>query len=391
VRVLFSSTPAYGHVQPMLPLAIAFRDAGHDVIVAIAPELAPRVVAAGLTAVPAGDDLPAWWQELERRHPGQPWNGLAPERILHWFIPHLFAEVGAPAMLRDLRVITAGWRPDLIVYESFEFAGPVAAALCGARAVQHTLSPLPDREVLELTAEAAAPLWTGSGLRPPASDGLAGDPCLDVCPPSLRNPAGPHLKGALPLRPVPVNGAANETLPACLDRLSDQPTVHVTLGTSVTSADQSVLARIIDGLRDEPVNLAVTVGPANDPGAFGAQPPHVCIERYLPHALLLPRCALVISHGGAGTMLAALAHGLPLLTIPQGADQYLNADTCARRGVGRTLLTDHLTPDTARREVRLLLEDDGHRRAAREVSAEIDAMPAPATVVQLLQRETLRS
>jgi UDP:flavonoid glycosyltransferase YjiC (YdhE family) len=390
VRVLFSSTPAYGHVQPMLPLALAFRDAGHDVMVAVAPALAPRVVAAGLTAVPAGDDFPAWWQELTRRHPGQPWNGLAPERILHWFTPHLFAAVGAPAMLRDLRVITASWRPDLIVHESFEFAAPIAAALCGARAVQHTLSPLPDREVLELTAEAAAPLWLGSGLRPPPADGLPGDPCLDICPPSLRNPAGPHLTRSQPLRPVPVDGAGTQPLPACLDRLPDQPTVHVTLGTSVTSADQSVLARIIDGLRNEPVNLIVTVGPANDPSAFGAQPANVCIQRYLPHALLLPRCALVISHGGAGTMLAALAHGLPLLTVPQGADQYLNAGTCARRGAGRTLLTDHLTPGTARREVRLLLDAVGYRRAAREVSAEIDAMPAPATVVQLLHRETLR-
>jgi hypothetical protein len=122
----------------MLPLALAFRDAGHDVMVAVAPALAPRVVAAGLTAVPAGDDFPAWWQELTRRHPGQPWNGLAPERILHWFTPHLFAEVGAPAMLRDLRVITASWRPDLIVHESFEFAAPlprrcVARGQCSTR------------------------------------------------------------------------------------------------------------------------------------------------------------------------------------------------------------------------------------------------------------------
>lgn len=374
----------------MLPLALAFRDAGHDVMVAIAPDLVSRVAAAGLTTVPAGDDIPAWWQELERRHPGQPWNGLPPERILHWFIPHLFAEVGAPAMLRDLRVIAAGWRPDLIVHESFEFAAPVAAALCGARVVQHTLSPLPDREVLELTAEAAAPLWISSGLRPPPTDGLAGDPSVDICPPSLQNPAGPDLTRAQPLRPVLVNGAGTQTLPACLDRLPDQPTVHVTLGTSVTNADQSVLARIIDGLRDDPVNLVVTVGPGNDPGAFGAQPAHVCIARYLPHALLLPRCTLVISHGGAGTMLAALAHGLPLLTIPQGADQYLNAGTCARRGVGRTLLTDRLTPDSARREVRLLLDDPGYRRAAREVRAEIDTMPAPATVVQLLHRDALR-
>jgi UDP:flavonoid glycosyltransferase YjiC (YdhE family) len=111
----------------------------------------------------------------------------------------------------------------------------------------------------------------------------------------------------------------------------------------------------------------------------------VVVERYLPHALLLPRCDLVVSHGGAGTMLAALSHGLPLLSVPQGADQYLNARMCGRRGVGRTLLTHDLTPQTARREARTLLDDPGYRAAAREVQGEIAGMPTPADVVEIVR------
>ena len=84
-------------------------------------------------------------------------------------------------------------------------------------------------------------------------------------------------------------------------------------------------------------------------------------------------------------MLTALGCGLPLLTIPQGADQYLNAEVCARRGVGRTLLTEQVTPAAVRDEVGRLLDEPGYRAAAGEVAAEIAAMPAADDVVPSLE------
>jgi UDP:flavonoid glycosyltransferase YjiC (YdhE family) len=386
MRVLFTSTPGFGHLQPMLPLARALEAAGDEVAVAIAPELCGRVESAGLTALPAGDDMAAWWPELSRRHPTEPWNQLAPGRILEWFMPHLFGEVGAAAMLRDLMPQVRSWRPDLIVHETFELAGPIAAAASDVPSIHHTVSPLPSAEATRLTADAVAPLWRTIGLEPHPSAGVAGHLCLDICPPSLRNPEADPGTAVQPLRPVSAAAVGDEVLPASVLALPDRPTVHVTLGTSMTAADQGVLATIIEGLRDEPVNLVVTVGPGHDPEAFGPQPPNVCIERYVPHALLLPRCALVVSHGGAGTMFAALGHGLPLLTVPQGADQYLNAEICARRGVGRTLLTADVTAGSASREVLAVLGDARYRGAAGRVRSEIERMPSPEDVVEILHR-----
>jgi hypothetical protein len=69
-----------------------------------------------------------------------------------------------------------------------------------------------------------------------------------------------------------------------------------------------VLETAIAGLRELPLNLVVTSGPGTDPARFGAQP---------SHTLLLPQCRLVVSHGGAGIMFSALAHGLPQLILPQ--------------------------------------------------------------------------
>ena len=96
-----------------------------------------------------------------------------------------------------------------------------------------------------------------------------------------------------------------------------------------------MLETAIAGLRELPLNLVVTSGPGTDPARFGPQPPHVLIEPYIPHSLLLPHCHLVVSHGGAGIMLSALAHGLPQLILPQGADQFSNA--AARQSAGAAL------------------------------------------------------
>ena len=86
-------------------------------------------------------------------------------------------------------------------------------------------------------------------------------------------------------------------LPTWIDELPPGPTVHASLGT-IFHRTPGVFEAILDGLRDEPINLLLAVGRDQDPTRFGPQPPHVRIERYLPHALLLPRCDLVITHGG---------------------------------------------------------------------------------------------
>ena len=63
----------------------------------------------------------------------------------------------------------------------------------------------------------------------------------------------------------------------------------------------------------------------------------------------------VVTHGGSGTTLGALAHGLPLLVVPQGADQYANADAVVAAGAGRRLGRDETTVAAIRDSVRSLL------------------------------------
>jgi UDP:flavonoid glycosyltransferase YjiC (YdhE family) len=93
----------------------------------------------------------------------------------------------------------------------------------------------------------------------------------------------------------------------------------------------------------------------------------------------------VICHGGAGTVLGSLALGMPLLVVPQGADQYVISERVVRSGAGVRLLTEQVTPAAIRAAALELLQSESpYRLAARRVQAEILAMPAPEETVDCL-------
>ena len=132
--------------------------------------------------------------------------------------------------------------------------------------------------------------------------------------------------------------------------------------------------------------MILTVGRTNDPAQFGPQPSHVRVERYIPQQLLLPACDLVVAHGGFGTVVGALSHGLPFVLVPMGADQFYNAECCVRLGVGQVVPLGEQTSDTIRIAVRAALENDEFRVRAQCVRDEMAVMPGPERAVELLEQ-----
>jgi MGT family glycosyltransferase len=152
------------------------------------------------------------------------------------------------------------------------------------------------------------------------------------------------------------------------------------------TADVEFFRAAIVAAHDHDVEVVVTVGPAGDPAALGPLPDGVYVERYLPQNELLPHCAAVISNGGSGSTLGALAVGVPLVIVPNSSPSQLrNARAIAASGVGRALDRADATADRLRTELRELLRCASYRRAAERVAAEIAAMPAPEEVVGLLE------
>jgi UDP:flavonoid glycosyltransferase YjiC (YdhE family) len=124
----------------------------------------------------------------------------------------------------------------------------------------------------------------------------------------------------------------------------------------------------------------VTVGAAGDPDGLGPVPANVSVERFVPQAQVLPRCSAVVCHGGSGTVLASLAHGVPVMCLPRGADQFANALNVARVGAGAMLTDTEVTDSALREALDRLVHSSAPRAAAIALSEEIAAMPSDAEV-----------
>jgi len=377
MRILFTSCPAYGHVNPMLPLAQQAQLAGHEVVFATGAELAPEVERRNFETWLVSPSRAEADTSLRAAHPNL--ADLPAEQRMRVQIEGVFVE---PAAKRAVELVPRAqqWRPDIVVHEFTEFAGALAAAHTGAHHVVHGLGLLPPTDLWQAWFAPGFAKLCAQWQVPELAEEIKLATYLDVCPPSLRGDGEPTWRRIMPLRPAAGEPVAGERLPEALAALPHRQTIHLTLGTVFHEAP-GVLETAIAGLRQLPLNLVVTTGPGTDPARFGPQPPHVLLVPYIPHTLLLPRCSLVVSHGGAGIMFGTLAHGLPQLILPQGADQFMNAAASQNARVALALTPDELSAEAVAAAAGRLITEPGFAAAAAHIRAEIDAMPTAADVL----------
>ena len=376
MKVLAVATPGAGHVNPMLPLIEAFLAQGDDVTLAAGEDPGGAVARTGAAFRVAGRGEMEWFHDLQARvlH-GKPGDGIRPERINHYFVPRVFAEVAAPDMIDDLVALGRELRPELVVFETYALAGPLAAEVLGVPGVHHLISPMLPHDVSELADDAVSPMWRSFDRTTPGYGGLYHGITIEVSPPSLEGqmvPAGQSLA----MRPVP--------LPATPPVRADPPCVYLTLGTFFGS-NTEVFRTALAGLAKEDIELVVTVGADNDPAAIEPVPTNSRVQRYVPQAELLPRCSAVIHHGGAGTMYGSLAHGLPQVVLPQGADNFVNGELLARSGAGLSIRPEKLTPMAVCDAVRSVLTDPSYSDAAHQLADELAALLEPRDIAQRLR------
>jgi MGT family glycosyltransferase len=150
-----------------------------------------------------------------------------------------------------------------------------------------------------------------------------------------------------------------------------EPLVVVGLSSTHMRATADVLGRIVDALARLPVRALVTTGPAVDPVCVPCAP-NVSVVRSAPHAQLFPLADVVVTHAGHGTLLKALAAGVPTLCLPMGRDQRDNAVRAARHGAVLRLRPT-ARPEAIATAVRRLLDDPVFRRNAQRLAARLTA------------------
>ena len=382
MRALFTTQPGAGHWRPLMPLALALRAAGHPVAFATTALGCAAIERHGFPSFPMGTDEPST----------PPARGTAPS-------PHSapaqspavwveqFAGRRAVASLPDLLAISRAWRPTLIVREITEFAGCVVAERIGIPHAAVQVSAFRPH-LHHLIAPALTRLRATAGLTRDDPLAMLYRYLLLAPVPLTFQPPGVVLPPTIySIRPMShdrdLGGDAH--LPPRIANLPPRPTISATLGTAYNRTP-GLFAAILAALRDEPVNLIVTLGPGLDPTAFSAPLPNMVIEPYIPQSLLFPRCDLVITHGGFGTVMASLSHGLPLVIIPIAADMPDNARRCAELGVGRVIMPEDRTPAAIRYAIRAVLDNRDYRQNTERLQSEIKMLPGLPAAVSLLER-----
>jgi len=366
MRVLFVASPMVGHVLPLVPLARAFRDAGHDVRFATAHEGVGAAEKAGLPVVDVAPGLNVIRVLL---------RALLPHPVL---MRRELAGTGgtdavgfsfaafADRMADRTAALVDEWGPDLVLHEGLAPLGALAAARRGVPSVLVDALLFDGRELYSaVTAHLDGVVRRlGVDAIPEPADAVI------AIPPSL---VGERL--GRPMRYLPATaGDRSSALPVSGSR----PVVLVSRSTLADPRPDPMMTRVVAAATGAAIDV-VLIRP-DRAVSRRPLPPNVTTTDWLPFADVLPKVAGIVHHGGAGSVMSALAAGVPQVVVPGAGDRTVHARLVAARGAGLAVPAKEITRDVLER----LVTDSRLTQASREVAAEIAARPPPADLVEPL-------
>lgn len=376
MRILFTFIGGQGHFWPLVPVARAAAAAGHEVAVSGPGKVVHVARTAGFTAFETSEPHPGGVDPNIGVRDSEPLKPVDREGDELEYAEN-FARKGTARHATAVLKILADWKPDVVVRDETDLGAGIAAERSGVPCAVLIVLGAGTLVRKDLVGPPLAELRAEHGL--PADPDLTmldGHLVLAPFPPSFRDPDSPLPDSSLWFRSAE---------PAPARPRSEPPQVYFTLGTVFNGDSGDLFERVLAGLAAVDANVVVTIGPKLDPESFGPQPDHVRLERFIDQHELLPTCDLVISHGGSGSMTGALAHGLPSILLPMGADQSHNTERAVALGVARELDAATVTPAEITAAVTAALADDALRARAAEVQAELNALPGPEAAIPLIE------
>lgn len=364
--ILAYTSPAAGHLFPLVPGLLELAERGHDVVVITDPDLVSTMRAAGLRAEPVAPAVSA----IE---PSDHLATSAKERLTRGvsdLVQRGRHEIG------DLQAAIRDHDPDLLLIDMNAYGAAVAAEASGLpwAMVLPTLLPLPGAGIPpyglglkpmhhpigrlrdRVLTRAVMGMFDGA-MRPEINTMRAtlGLPPLDAVTDHMLSADRLLVLTGEPLEysridlPAKVRflGAQNWDPPTPPQETPDwllepgDPWVLVTCSTDY-QGDERLAAAAIDALRDEPVRVVVTLADASASAAELPYAPNARVERFVPHGAILQRSMAVITHGGMGIVQKSMAAGVPLVVVPFGRDQPEVARRVAEAGAGVALPSKRL-------------------------------------------------
>jgi MGT family glycosyltransferase len=423
-RFLITCWPFVGHLYPQISVAHALRERGHEVAIYSHESARPVVEGEGFTIFPfvhvdeqRYERIHALEAEVPPTQPSYRTLGVAMRAYRDMVTDSI------PEQVADLQPILAGWRPDALITDP---------ALWGPILVLWETTGIPVVLLTQMIGSTIpgpdAPPW-GPGLPPPRTFGtrflsLAAQFAVDILAYNMRRRVDQirsryglpamgcsvnSFGGRLPLYLIPSlpeidynrrdqppnvhyigpciwTRPSGET-PEWLDQLPvDRPWVHATEGTAHYQ-EPFLLRAATQALGDLPIEVILTTGMSPGSAMLDVEPlpTNIHVTGWLSHEQLLPKCAVIVTTGGAATVLAALKAGVPLLIVPTFWDKSDNAQRVVEAGAGLRLAPKHCTPDRVRAAVMRLLNEPVFRENARRIAGRFAESPGPRGAAELLE------
>ncbi|WP_203765403.1 nucleotide disphospho-sugar-binding domain-containing protein [Actinoplanes nipponensis] len=395
------------HWYPMVAVLWGLQAAGHQVAVVCPPSQAAPVTRAGLTPAPVLAELDiaflarlrnvfdaqagAWPYDWPPPHPvtGAPMKAVAEFGYAEF--TRAGAEKIARPVARNGRAAIAfarEYRPDLVLHEPLAMEGLLAARVVGVASAVHLWGPIGTHE--RDPAAASVVEYPVGSFAPHGAGAVALDTVghvIDPCP----EPLGPVVDAErLAVRYTPYNGP--EEVPAWLLDPPTRPRVAVVWGTSLTAMygpGSFAVPLILDALAGLDVEVVVCTS-ARDAAGVRYTRPGVRVVAELPLHLLLPTCAAVVHHGGAGCLMTAVATGVPQVVLPTGMDQPVNAARLAATGAAISVPRAGADPEAVRAAVAAVVGEPSYRAAAAALRRSNDDRGTPAELVGGLEKLAAR-
>ncbi|PUZ24817.1 glycosyltransferase [Chitinophaga parva] len=388
-KILIVTIPEKGHINPMIGVAQHLQQMGYHLGFFSQVDLTPQLRKAGLEGPVFFDPEPVNIDPQFITKGADFVQKLADKSWLRQWIKTLLINA-VPHQVQLLEKVVQEFAPDLIVTDPMVYAGALVAHAhnlpwVGISSSLNPVTPAAWQCELTHTLHAFAPLrnalFEARGLQPRFKVSDAISPWLnivfctetymprEICGNDFSYYAGHSL-------PLQARGDETEFPFHLLD--TSKRKVYMSMGSQVYHHPH-LFETVALALKDENVQLIFAINELLHTPFAATLPENVIAVGYAPQLQLLPHIDLMISHGGANSVMEALTHGVPLALLPVCNDQFLQAQFVTRAGAGIVLDTPHPSPARFKAMLMPLLAGDAPERVqAQQVAASFRAKPGPA-------------
>lgn len=370
-RFLWLNWSGGGNLPPSLGIARALTERGHQVTFAGRPEMVPRVEAAGFPAI----EFKQAYAQADRYPQGSPLTKAA-------------CYLTSPAVEAEARALVSGEAPDLVIIDAMFPAALVGAQSFGvptAVACHTFVFRQLDRWRQMIARLDGMRQQAGFGSLPPL-DALWQSADRIIVTAAAAFDAAPEPGWANVCHVGPVLEDEKVAVRTPLPWAADDPTplVLVSFSTGFEQRAPDKFQRCLDALTDLGVHVVVTTGGIVEPQELIA-PANACVLSYAAHDPILQRAALTVTHGGHGTAMRSLRHGVPMIVMPGLAhDQSCIAAAVQEWGVGRALPGDAAV-EAIRSAAREILAKPSYRKRAQARATALRGVDGASTAAEEIE------